>query len=254
MKAKMKLLNPKKLQNSDNIMLEVSQEGFCIVKKVFSVPNHINSLIEIRKQATDINFASEISSKSTSPIGLMHKYNIGDSDASMGRFPRCFETIYIPQDVKKLYNFSNIFDPMVSLRNRLMNKSENYVREVDSSEGLWTACRFQHYFRGGGFFGGHTDLIIDQINSDSKLRTVQLVGILSKKGEHFESGGAYLETSSGRIDLEKEVDVGDVIVYDGASYHGVYDIDANHKFTTDSRFGRWTALVSLYKLPKNYGL
>jgi len=238
----------------ESIMLRVSQFGFCLLKKVFSVSNHMSSLIELRQQATNINFASKISEKSASPIGLLHKFNIGDSDPSIDRFPRCFETIYVPQDVEEFYRFLNIFAPMISLRNSLMGKCENYVREVDSSVGLWTACRLQHYFRGGGFFGGHTDLIIDKISSTSNLQTVQLIGVLSNRGEHFETGGAYIETSSGRIDLDNEAEVGDVIVYDGASYHGVYDIDANHKFTTESQFGRWSALVSLYQLPKNYGL
>ncbi len=238
----------------ESIMLRVSQFGFCLLKKVFSVSNHMSSLIELRQQATNINFASKISEKSASPIGLLHKFNIGDSDPSIERFPRCFETIYVPQDVEEFYRFLNIFAPMISLRNSLMGKGENYVREVDSSVGLWTACRLQHYFRGGGFFGGHTDLIIDKISSTSNLQTVQLIGVLSNRGEHFETGGAYIETSSGRIDLDNEAEVGDVIVYDGASYHGVYDIDANHKFTTESQFGRWSALVSLYRLPKNYGL
>jgi len=240
--------------NPDSIMLDVSNFGFSIIKKVFSVSNHMNSLIDLRQQATDNNFASEINKKSESPIGLLHKFNIGDSDPSIGRFPRCFETIYIPQDVEDFFSFPNIFTPMIELRNSLMGKSKNYVRGVDFSEGLWTACRFQHYFRGGGFFGGHTDIIIDQISSAADVRTVQLVGVLSKRGEHFETGGAYIETSSGRIDLDDEVEVGDVVIYDGASYHGVHDIDGNHKFTTDSRFGRWSALVSLYQLPKNHGL
>ena len=238
----------------EKIMHSMSKFGFCIVKKVFSASNHVDSLIELREQATNINFASEINKKSASPIGLLHKFNIGDSEPSNDRFPRCFETIYVPQDVEGFFSFPNLFAPMISLRNSLMGKSENYVREVDSSEGLWTACRLQHYFRGGGFFGGHNDIIIDRISTTSSLRTVQLVGVLSRRGEHFDSGGAYIETSSGRIDLDNEAEVGDVIVYDGASYHGVYDIDANHKFTTDSRFGRWSALVSLYQLPKNYGL
>jgi hypothetical protein len=238
----------------ESIMLSVSKFGFCIVKKVFNVSNHMDSLIELKQQATNINFASEISEKSASPIGLIHKFNIGDSDPSINRFPRCFETIYVPQDVEGFFSFPNVFDPMINLRNSLMGKSENYVRGIDFSESLWTACRLQHYFRGGGFFGGHTDLIIDKISSTSNLRTVQLVGVLSNRGEHFETGGAYIKTISGRIDLDNQAEVGDVIVYDGASYHGVYDIDANYKFTTDSQFGRWAALVSLYQLPKNYGL
>jgi hypothetical protein len=238
----------------ESIMLSVNKFGFCTVKKVFSLSNHMNSLIELRQQATDKNFASKISASSESPIGFLHKFNIGGSDPLIGKFPRCFETIYIPQDVEGFFSFPNIFAPMINLRNSLMGKSENYVRGVDFSEGLWTACRLQHYFRGGGFFGGHTDVIIDQINSTAKLRTVQLVGVLSNRGEHFETGGAFIETSSGRIDLDDELEVGDVVIYDGASFHGVHDIDANHEFTTDSRFGRWSALVSLYQLPKNYGL
>jgi len=235
-------------------MQSVSQFGFCIVKKVFSVSNHMNSLIELRQQATNNIFASEISKKSESPVGLLHKFNIGDADPPIGRFPRCFETIYVPQDVEGFFGFPNIFAPMINLRNSLMGKSENYVRELDFSEGLWTACRFQHYFRGGGFFGGHTDIVIDQISTSANLRTAQLIGVLSNRGEHFETGGAYIETNSGRIDLDNEVEVGDVIVYDGASYHGVHDIDTNYNFTTDSQFGRWTALVSLYQLPKNHGI
>jgi hypothetical protein len=50
-----------------------------------------------------------------------------------------------------------------------------------------------------------------------------------------------------KIDIEKHVKRGDVVVYDGKSYHGVEDIDPNLPFSSNDLSGRVVALATVYK-------
>lgn len=226
----------------------VKRDGFCVVKKVFPNNDYKTIISSISKNSRDSDLTKKISLRSNSPLGLLHKFNIGSTDHSRQRFASCYETIYVPQDCVEINTLSEVFAPMIELRNALICKQRDFVSWIDRGEGLWSACRLQHYFRGGGFFDGHRDVIIEQICTGQNLPTIQLVGVLSKRGRDFESGGAYIRTTEGVVDLETDTEVGDVIVYDGSSFHGVSDIDSQHPFTLEPNFGRWSALVSLYRL------
>jgi hypothetical protein len=70
--------------------------------------------------------------------------------------------------------------------------------------------------------------------------------LITEKGKDFERGGAYIDTSDGRVDLEAECGAGDVLVYDGRSVHGVADIDPHKLPDMRGSSGRFVGLVTLY--------
>jgi len=240
-----KLLRP---NYSSSILESVADHGFIIIKNVFKINNIIDDLVGLHKLANDKAYCNFVNQKTQSPIGLLYKTNVGDLDLRHKRYPRCFETIYVPQDIDDLNKFKGIFSPMIHLRNLLIGRPRDFVNWVDVELGLWSACRLQHYFRGGGFFGIHEDVIIDELSEKAGVKTTQMIGVLSKRGEDFETGGAYIIKDETKIDMEDYVEIGDVIVYDGRSAHGVMDIDHNRNFSLDPSLGRWSALVSLYNV------
>ena len=71
---------------------------------------------------------------------------------------------------------------------------------------------------------------------------------MTQRGKHFKSGGAYLDKEESRYMLEEQCITGDVLVYNGQSYHGVEEIDPHQKLTLDTINGRVVALASLYSL------
>ena len=232
------------------VLETVSTCGYAVVKNVFALPHRkesLASLVSLYSGDDNVDLGLPVTA-TLSPSTFRWKTNVGDVDADHNRFPRCFETYYIPRNDARFSHFDVLFERMLDLRNCLLGRPPNYVRYVDQIEGLWSACRLQHYFKGGGFFSGHTDIIIKNISTESLNHTVQLVGVLSKRGEDFSSGGSYLVKNGARVDLEDIVDVGDVIVYDGGSFHGVEEIDKDSNLTLCGSYGRWSALVSIYKL------
>ena len=76
----------------------------------------------------------------------------------------------------------------------------------------------------------------------------QLVLTLSKKGDDFKTGGAFVDREDQRFLIEDICQVGDVLIYDGRSFHGVEDIDENTRLDTSSVNGRVVAMASLYSL------
>ena len=70
---------------------------------------------------------------------------------------------------------------------------------------------------------------------------------MTKLGVDFESGGAFVEVNNNKIFFEKEFALGDIIIYDERTIHGVDEIDINKNLDLDNICGRLTAFVSLYK-------
>ncbi len=233
---------------SKNTRSLVKKFGFAILKKAFRIKNRDQHLATVTSLRELRCLDTPNSRPSTLPSTFLWKTNIGDSDPTLQRFPRCFETFYIPRADRRFEGFDEMFKVMIDFRNCLLMQPKNYVRSLDKAAGLWSACRLQHYFRGGGFFGGHRDVIIEDISTATANYTIQLIGVLSKRGRDFESGGAYLKQNDRLIDLEEMVDIGDIIVYDGASFHGVNEIDPGYNLSLSPDHGRWSSLVSLYKV------
>jgi hypothetical protein len=135
---------------------------------------------------------------------------------------------------------------MIKLRNRLLNKPDNFATtEID--EGFWTAARIHQYPIGGGFMSQHRDKTLSNYLGDINLNYYQLLLIMSKKGIDFEQGGGFIQYGEQRVIFEDEFELGDIVIYDSQTVHGVQDIDPHKNLDLDNFSGRVAAFVSLYK-------
>ena len=161
--------------------------------------------------------------------------------------PRFVRVLYNPLWEPDIYHAHEIFRRMGRVRNHLQGYAPDFA--IDAPEGgFWTAARLQHYPQGGGFFMQHRDAVLSTTTEEAGiLQFIQILLLLTTRGEEFEQGGAYVEHNNQRIDLEAEHGAGDIVIYDGRSMHGVADIDPHKLPDTQGSTGRVVALASLYK-------
>lgn len=162
------------------------------------------------------------------------------------RYARLLRVIFNPLIAEDCYGLHAVFRPAAEVRNLLLGLPRNFA--CDAIEGgLFTASRVQHYPAGGGFLGVHRDETSAANVASWAQRYLQLVIVLTKRGIDFETGGAFVERDSHRIDVEAEVEVGDIVVYDGSLRHGVDDIDPHRVLNLDTLSGRLAGFVTLYR-------
>lgn len=164
----------------------------------------------------------------------------------IGSCSRLLRTFYNPLWEEDIYGMHSIFRTMISLRNRLADKPDDFATTT-ISEGLWTAARIHQYPRGGGFMSSHRDQTASAASRKGGLNYYQLVLVMSRKGVDFESGGAFLERENQVISVEDSCEIGDIVIYNGSSVHGVATIDPHHRLDLDTISGRLAAFVSVYQ-------
>ena len=74
---------------------------------------------------------------------------------------------------------------------------------------------------------------------------------MSKKGDaddcDFSTGGGFFEVRGERYYYEGDAELGDIVIYSGATVHGVADIDLHKTFDPRKCEGRLAAFVTLYR-------
>ena len=89
-----------------------------------------------------------------------------------------------------------------------------------------------NYPRGGGELRDHVDPRQNQ-------RVVSGL-IMSKIGEDFNSGGFYFrDKNNKKINIEKELEIGDSVIFYGSIIHGVDVVDKTAKLNWKSYQSRW---------------
>lgn len=162
---------------------------------------------------------------------------------SLARFLRM---LYNPIFADDLYGMRAHFVRLARVRNRLYELPEGFAVH-DTQDGFWTAARIHQYPRGGGFMVPHTDLYSRMAATEAHARYAQLFIVMSRKGEDYKEGGAFLERDEERLFYEDDCEPGDLIVYDGRSIHGVGDIDPLEPLDLTRFTGRIVAFASLYR-------
>ena len=109
--------------------------------------------------------------------------------------------------------------------------------------------RMIQYPTGGGFLSQHNDR--------EYLYPKQMVNLLipfSKKSKkqskifpHFKKGGLFYVKHRTKFDIEKELDVGDLIFHNQKIDHGVSSVDPDSNFDLNSFCGRITLNFSIGK-------
>ena len=127
----------------------------------------------------------------------------------------------------------------------------NYaVTEVE--DGFWTAARIHHFPAGGGFLVSHVDDVVPVVQKAEGIsRYFQPLIVMSKKGKgddcDFETGGGFFEVDGNRYYYEEGCEIGDIVIYSGATIHGVADIDLHRTFDNRNNRGRFAGFVTLYR-------
>jgi hypothetical protein len=133
------------------------------------------------------------------------------------------------------------------LRNHLLGLPRDFA--IDGiEEGFWTAARLQQYPRGGGFIQAHVDRATVNVVPSGEANYVQVLVVLTTRGNDFERGGAFLETGDARTDLESHVELGDLVIYDEQAVHGVGDIDPHAVLDATTLSGRVAGFANLYRV------
>ena len=178
------------------------------------------------------------------------KLNVGgESTLAVHDDARLFRVFYNPIWSEDVFGMRDIFRRLARVRNALAGMPQDFaVDEIDEPTGLWTAARIHQYPQGGGFFQGHTDYVANAIAEKEKTDFYQVLLLMTQKGEHYKTGGGFVDIDGKRIYLEDHFDQGDIAVYDGRTHHGVEDIDPHEMLDLNTLNGRATAFVTLFKV------
>ncbi|MEL7504218.1 MAG: hypothetical protein AAFN18_17320 [Cyanobacteria bacterium J06554_6] len=163
-----------------------------------------------------------------------------------GRYARLLRTFYNPLWAEDIYAMHDIFEVMITVRNRLLGKPDHFAQDT-VDEGLWTAARIHQYPTGGGFMGIHRDKTLANVSRQANLNYFQILLIMTQAGVDFERGGGFIEHNGQRTVFEQHCQLGDLIIYDSQTLHGVEEIDPHQLLDLERPTGRLAAFVSLYK-------
>ena len=116
------------------------------------------------------------------------------------------------------------FITLAKVRNIIQEKPLDYALTNISQDGFWTASAHSTLSHaGGGFFmevprccSGKTYKSLAGL-----LKFIQIILLITQKGEDFDVGGAFIELDGKHSNLEDYFGKGDIIIYDGRTIHGV---------------------------------
>ncbi|MDF2690491.1 MAG: hypothetical protein K0S29_346 [Gammaproteobacteria bacterium] len=237
-----------KLKNERNsIIKNVQENGYALIRGLYHAE-------EIRQKLSKVfeysNQHSHRASQGVAPEDIrknISKWSIGGTSTSQTGIFRFMLTIYNPLFEQDIFGLHPIFKKLIAIRDTLGDR--NLLSDDVLLPTHFNACRIQVYPAGGGFMSAHVDsravTNFHELKEDSKTY-IQLVLLLTQKGLDYTSGGAFVKTDSGLVDSEANSLSGDILVYDGATNHGVSDIDPQLSFEEKNLRGRAVALATIY--------
>jgi len=189
------------------------------------------------------------------PSDIMDNYqklSVGGAEHSGVYRPRCMRTLYNPVWAEDLYGLRKSFVLAAQTRNIIYGFDLDFAVH-EPQDGFWTAARIHHFPAGGGFLVSHVDDVVPVVQKAEGIsRYYQPLIVMSKKGTgdgcDFETGGGFFETDGTRYYYEEGCEIGDIVIYSGATVHGVADIDLHRTFDSRSSRGRLAGFVTLYRV------
>ena len=98
----------------------------------------------------------------------------------------------------------------------------------------------------------HLDDVVPVVQRKEDVsRYFQPVVVMSKKAQEdcdFSSGGGFFEVNGERYFYEEDAELGDIVIYSGATVHGVADIDLHKTFDSNKLDGRFAAFTAIYPI------
>jgi hypothetical protein len=175
------------------------------------------------------------------------KQSIGSHSGNGEPYSQVLQTTYFHSDDARFPSLSAIFSDMILLRNALTGMRFDYGKNLDKDK-FWNACRMHHYPQGGGHMAAHRDTLFPGLLKNFKIPFIQIMVTLTSRGADFHTGGCYVVNSFGqKIFFETSNNAGTLVIFDGATIHGVDDVDPTELLDFSSFKGRKALFVNLYK-------
>ena len=175
------------------------------------------------------------------------KLLIGGQNHSGNYVTRFFRTFYNPIWEKDIYSMHSVFQTLIKVRNICSGMPQDFALTTIESNGLWSATRIHQYPIGGGYFEQHKDNVLTRVARESNVNFYQVILNMTSLGTDFEKGGGFVVLNGSKIVFERDFQIGDVIIYNEETLHGVDEIDSHKNLILDKICGRLTAFVSLYR-------
>lgn len=241
------------INSSHEIDDEISKKGFVIISDPKIKKLAENARNEYHKNFTSLtlnpkNIRFNYLDVNKNPI---RKLSIGASNGVGDPYAQFLQSTYFSCHSPKLQSLAKLAKLLIQFRNQLSNLPIDFG-DNPLQDKFWNASRVHHYPSGGGFMSRHTDTHFTQVMESNKIPFLQLVLLLSKKGEDFTSGGGFIfpRGSDKSINLEDEFSFGDLVIFDGSIKHGVDTVDSHIIPDLNSKNGRLSLMVGLFEVQK----
>lgn len=225
--------------SDQEIMDKVNSGYVVIVRGVFSK----EELLECRSKV--FSFGQE-TPESNPPLSAdsisFHRIDYNHPLMTVKRIAHLFRFTYKNKGNTGVFKF---FEPMNYFRNRLAGLSETFSFNEDVS-GFLSQPAILHYPCGGGYLENHVDPVEPQ--------KVEMVVAISQRGTDFKTGGLEFSLHGEWIDVEKYVEIGDIVMFKPDIPHRVTPIDPEETLSFGKNNGRWiifSPIAHTYDKTKN---
>jgi len=241
-------------QKQAQILQTVQQEGYALIRGLFDRKRIRQSLTTLYNHVNQPE--NHLATQGVTPQKIREntsKWSIGGHSPSQEGISRFMLIQYNPLFQVDMLGLHGAFQQLIQVRDSLANRATLTDEQLLPTH--FNACRVQIYPAGGGFMSGHVDsravINLADATQQENSQYIQLVLLLTEKGSDYQHGGAFVEKSGIKIDSETRSLSGDVLVYDGSTYHGVDDIDAHMPINLQDLKGRAVALATIYQVLDN---
>lgn len=231
--------------DSARIVEHVNEKGYCAIRGLYDRDDLRSKLKSLYEYANTVQKGSSAGTKPKEIKSNIAKWSIGGQSKVQADLPRFMLTVYNTFFSENIFNLHPDFTQLIKIRDAIAQR-DALTDDILLPE-RYNGCRVQIYPSGGGFMGMHTDTTAVSSLRNKADTYIQLVLLLTERGVDYHDGGAFTMQNGDYVDTEKETQTGDILVYDGATLHGVSDIDSNKVFDANDLRGRAVALVTIYK-------
>lgn len=243
------LIETKKINELDTetIVQNIANNGFQILRGMINVDELKLGIKNLKEIVSEENDNPSAGIKPEQIMSNFQKWSIGytsPKDDNLGRF---FRTIYNPLFAEDIYGLHSSFTKLIELRNTLTGMPLDFAKSIEEGN-IYSGCRIQHYPCGGGFMQIHTDHVAEaNLSSTEQSKYIQLLLIMTEKHKDFEQGGGVVIKDGKKIYPEDTAQIGDVVLYDGLTRHGVQEIDPHKNLDLSITKGRLAGFCTIYK-------
>lgn len=239
-------VNSPSLIKRDEVARMISENQYVVLRGLVDPEDVLTARKKLASQFDPENDYPSLGVDPSMTKTNFQKWAVGTVSPKMDTLPRLFRIFYNPLWCEDIYGMQKLFHTLIEVRNHMCKMPPDYGKQVEE-DGAYSACRIQHYPRGGGFMGAHVDVQgMENIKDTLNFQYVQAILVMSKRGVDFKEGGAFVMRNGKKFFYEGFADIGDIALYDGSTVHGVDDIDPTSRFSPATLDGRLGAFVTLF--------